>query len=159
MSGRVVRISGCEAEWLAEAWELAAGAAGSVREPGKALHALEWKPSVVPATAAASLRRAGAWSLDGPTRDFDADDWWFRTRFAAQPPAAGEQLWLCFDGLATIAEVWLNGVRILTTRPVLTRTIYAICRAGEEDHGAVRACLDALRTASARFESTMRPVG
>jgi DNA-binding transcriptional LysR family regulator len=52
-----------------------------------------------------------------------------------------------------------DGVHILTTRPALTRTIYAICRAGEEDHGAVRACLDALREASARFPSAMRPVG
>jgi DNA-binding transcriptional LysR family regulator len=45
-----------------------------------------------------------------------------------------------------------DGVRILTTRPALTRTIHAICRAGEEDTGAVRACLDALRQASTRFE-------
>ncbi|WP_410676404.1 LysR substrate-binding domain-containing protein [Amycolatopsis sp. cmx-4-68] len=52
-----------------------------------------------------------------------------------------------------------GGVRILTTRPALTRSIYAICRAGEEDRGAVRACLDALRAASARFESAGRPVG
>jgi DNA-binding transcriptional LysR family regulator len=52
-----------------------------------------------------------------------------------------------------------EGVRILTTRPALSRTIYAVCRAGEEDRGAVRACLDALRAASARFESAGRPVG
>ncbi|WP_410596440.1 LysR family transcriptional regulator [Amycolatopsis sp. lyj-23] len=52
-----------------------------------------------------------------------------------------------------------DGVRILTTRPALSRTIYAVCRAGEEDHGAVRACLDALRAASARFESVGRPAG
>jgi len=52
-----------------------------------------------------------------------------------------------------------EGVRILTTRPALSRTIYAACRAGEEDRGAVRACLDALRAASARFESAGRPVG
>ncbi|MEU7785650.1 LysR family transcriptional regulator [Amycolatopsis sp. NPDC049159] len=45
-----------------------------------------------------------------------------------------------------------DGVRILTTRPALDRTIFAICRAGEENVGAVRACLDALRAASARFE-------
>ena len=52
-----------------------------------------------------------------------------------------------------------EGVRILATRPALTRTIYAICRAGEEDRGAVRACLDALKAASARFENVGRPVG
>ncbi|KDN24257.1 LysR family transcriptional regulator [Amycolatopsis rifamycinica] len=52
-----------------------------------------------------------------------------------------------------------DGVRILTTRPALTRTIYAICRAGEEGSGAVRACLEALRGASARFEGAGRPTG
>ncbi|WP_103347555.1 LysR family transcriptional regulator [Amycolatopsis sp. CA-128772] len=52
-----------------------------------------------------------------------------------------------------------GGVRILTTRPALTRTIFAICRAGEEDSGAVRACLDALRAASARFEGPGRAAG
>lgn len=52
-----------------------------------------------------------------------------------------------------------DGVRILTTRPALTRTIHAICRAGEEDRGAVRACFDALRAASARFGSAGRITG
>lgn len=50
-----------------------------------------------------------------------------------------------------------EGVRILTTRPVLPRTILAVCRAGEEDHGGVRAALDALRAASARFEGAASP--
>lgn len=44
-----------------------------------------------------------------------------------------------------------DGVRILTTRPALNRTILAVCRAGEESHGAVRVALEALRDASARF--------
>jgi hypothetical protein len=51
-----------------------------------------------------------------------------------------------------------EGVRILTTRPALSRTILANCRAGEETHGGVRAALDALRTASARVRGR-RPAG
>ncbi|MEC3981317.1 LysR family transcriptional regulator [Amycolatopsis sp. H20-H5] len=43
-----------------------------------------------------------------------------------------------------------DGVRIVATRPSLTRTIYAICRAEDEERGAVRACLDALRSAAAQ---------
>ncbi|WP_020660089.1 LysR substrate-binding domain-containing protein [Amycolatopsis benzoatilytica] len=46
-----------------------------------------------------------------------------------------------------------DGVRMLATRPVLNRTIVAACRAGEESHGGVRAALDALRDASARYVS------
>ncbi|RJQ87853.1 LysR family transcriptional regulator [Amycolatopsis panacis] len=44
-----------------------------------------------------------------------------------------------------------DGVRIVGTRPALDRTIMATCRTGEESHGGVRAALDALRAASARF--------
>jgi DNA-binding transcriptional LysR family regulator len=44
-----------------------------------------------------------------------------------------------------------EGVRILTTRPALNRTIYAINRAEDDDRGAIRACVDALTSAAARF--------
>ncbi|WUV55058.1 LysR family transcriptional regulator [Amycolatopsis sp. NBC_01480] len=50
-----------------------------------------------------------------------------------------------------------DGARVLTTRPALVRTILAVCRAGEEEHGGVRAALDALRAASARFEGAVSP--
>ncbi len=46
-----------------------------------------------------------------------------------------------------------DNVRILTTRPPLNRTIYAINRAEDDDRGAIRACVDALTSASARFEN------
>ncbi|MDT8915251.1 LysR family transcriptional regulator [Amycolatopsis sp. PS_44_ISF1] len=51
-----------------------------------------------------------------------------------------------------------EGVRLLTTRPTLSRTILAVCRTGEEERGAVRAALDVLRDASARFEGNAAPV-
>ena len=47
----------------------------------------EWIPCDGPMPAAAALRAAGRWDLDHP-RDFDADDWWYRCRFAA--PDAGD---------------------------------------------------------------------
>ncbi|MGZ5271399.1 MAG: glycoside hydrolase family 2 protein [Ramlibacter sp.] len=59
---------------------------------------------------AAALRALGEWSLDAPARDFDAHDWWFSAHFDAPP--AGADL-LAFDGLATLAEVSLNGEPIL----------------------------------------------
>src|SRR5207253_7921124 len=61
-----------------------------------------------PTTVAAALRDAGQWSLDGPRRDFDDEDWWFRAQFDAQP---GDAV-LGLDGIATCAQVWLNGERI-----------------------------------------------
>ncbi|MGA9859387.1 MAG: hypothetical protein WBQ18_16095 [Solirubrobacteraceae bacterium] len=50
-----------------------------------------------------------------PDVDVDAEDWWYRLRFAAEPADAGEQLVLVLDGLATVAEVFLNGHRLLVS--------------------------------------------
>lgn len=115
MRGRIRAITGHTTAWLAEGWEFAPCAPDTVTEPG-GLAALDgaWLPTSVPCTAASALRARDRWSLDGPTRRFDAEDWWFRTTFAAAAPAPGEQLVLRLDGLATLADVWLNG------RPVLS---------------------------------------
>jgi beta-mannosidase len=34
---------------------------------------------------------------------------WYRTQLAAEKPAAGQRLWLCFDGVDWEAQVYLNG--------------------------------------------------
>ena len=59
-------------------------------------------------TVAAALRRLGSWSLDGPVRRFDAEEWWWRTTVHT----TGRSL-ICLDGLATHASVWLDGVPVL----------------------------------------------
>ena len=71
-----------------------------------------WFPAPVPGTAASALRAAGAAAGPTPSR-LDGVDWWYRCRFQAIPPAAGRRLMLCFDGLATVTDVWLNGEAIL----------------------------------------------
>ena len=58
---------------------------------------------------AAALRARGDWTLDGAARDFDASDWWYRLQFDSPARDADERIVLGFDGLATIATVWLNG--------------------------------------------------
>ncbi len=85
-------------------WELAVAAAGS--EPA------EWVPARVPGTAAGALRDAG--QLDAGS-DLDASDCWFRTRFGSPASSAGEEVVLRLEGLATVAEVYLNGERILAS--------------------------------------------
>jgi beta-mannosidase len=65
------------------------------------------------ATAASILRAAGAWSLDGPPRRFDAEDWWFRARLPDVDVGEGDELVIAMDGLATIADVWLDGAPLL----------------------------------------------
>jgi beta-mannosidase len=91
-------------------WEIAALSPGIAFDPGD-LETVrpEWMPCEGPMPAAAALRACGAWDLEHP-RDFDADDWWYRCRFTAD--SAGP-VSLRFEGLATVADVWLNGRHIL----------------------------------------------
>ena len=89
---------------------LADGWSAACAEPGAGLSpdGLRWIPARVPGTAAGALRDAGL-AAGG---DLDAEDWLFRTSFRADPAAAGEEVVLCLDGIATVAEVHLNGERV-----------------------------------------------
>lgn len=83
-------------------WLCASGASDA--PPGDA----DWIATGAAMTAAAGLRAAGRWRLDGPRRDFDEETWWFRARF----DAPGDAQVLGLDGIATHAQLWLNGERI-----------------------------------------------
>lgn len=94
-------------------WEVASVAAGAADDPEKlAALAPTWTAAHVPGTAASALRAAKKWDLD-TSRNFDADDWWFRCRFTATAPEAGTTKALALGGLATVADVWLNGAHVL----------------------------------------------
>jgi beta-mannosidase len=92
---------------LRDGWELARSAAGVVRAPDD-LADLGWSPALVPGTVAGSI--------DGLTEDPDDFDWWFRVRFDERPVEEDERLILCLEGIATVAEVYLNGAQVLTSR-------------------------------------------
>src|SRR6185503_8044993 len=82
-------------------WQMALAAAGEpMREHG-------WIAVPVPGTAAEALRAAGRWDDAAPTPLHDKDIW-YRTHFEGR----GRRI-LRFEGLATIAEAWLNGAKIL----------------------------------------------
>ena len=74
--------------------------------------ALAWSHALCPGTVASAMRAEGAWDWSS-TRNFDGSDWWYRTQFSSAPCQEDESLWLELDGLATIADVWLNGVHVL----------------------------------------------
>lgn len=95
---------------LDSGWRLARAPAGVLADPS-ALEgaALEWHHAEVPGTVASALHA----DLDLPG-DYDADDWWYRTTFPR--PDSGARHHLRFEGLATIAQAWLNGVPILESR-------------------------------------------
>ena len=108
----VARIDGRRLVALDAGWELARTPPGACATPDAlAALPLEWHPARVPGTVGASLHgdrdRPGA---------YDADDWWYRVRFPAPERRAGTRVSLRFEGLATIAEAWLNGAPVASSR-------------------------------------------
>ena len=49
-------------------------------------------------------------------------DWWFRRRFEASPAAAAEEVVLELDGIATVAEVYVNGRRFSSSDSMFARS-------------------------------------
>jgi beta-mannosidase len=90
-------------------WECCAAPPGSDEPDADA----DWLPIAIPGTVASALAAAGRWNIDQPL-DADASDWWFRTQFAS--PAARGPWRLQFDGIATLADVYLNDELLLTSR-------------------------------------------
>ena len=121
MRGRLRGNTGHEVTPLVEGWAFRSCAPDAIANPGAlADSASDWTPASVPCTVASALRATGQWSLDSPARLFDAEDWWFRISFEAEPPKADEECWLCLDGLATVADAWLNGTQILSASGMFT---------------------------------------
>lgn len=75
---------------------------------------LRFVPVSVPGTVAAALHAQGLWHTRAEA-DFDKAEYWFRSRFDSSPAASGEEISLRIGGIATVAEVWFNGERIVQT--------------------------------------------
>lgn len=118
VSGRIRGIDGHEV-LQASHWEAHATPPDAVTDPRSP--ELLWRPASEGSatTAAAALRAAGGFSLDDPsrppTRRLDADDWWFRTRLPAIERATDDEIALVASGIATVADVWLDGAPLLET--------------------------------------------
>lgn len=110
--GRLRRASNTSRELLTTDWEVCS-AARADELPQDLRDERDWIPARAPSTVASTLRDAGRWSLDGPSQNFDAQDWWYRLRFTSMPAQTDESVRLCFGGLATVAKVWLNGISLL----------------------------------------------
>jgi len=111
---RIRSASHYERQPLARDWQFAELSGGALPTTPSELEALApaWIAAQVPGTVASSLRALNAWDFGSP-RNFDAADYWYRLRFASTPAAPGESMWLAFGGLATLADVWLNGQHLL----------------------------------------------
>ena len=121
---------------LVSGWQARATAPGAVESPA-ALDDAGWIPA--DSTAAEALRLAGAFALEGPVRRFDGEDWWFRAQLPELKGDNHGEHALVFEGLATVADVWLDGVPLLTSQnmflshervlPAGAREVVVRCRA------------------------------
>ncbi|GLR80332.1 glycoside hydrolase family 2 protein (plasmid) [Azospirillum oryzae] len=100
---RIRSVTGRRQTLLDQGWTL------TVSAPGGSDDGAEGIPAPVPGTAAQALQAAGLWSAGDPAPLHDRDVV-YRTRLTGHGPRL-----LRFHGLATIAEVRLDGERILTS--------------------------------------------
>ena len=122
---------------LTEGWELLLTRPGLVDVPER-LPESGFVPALVPGTVASALRALGRSPLDSP-QDFDAQDAWYRCRLDRPPVTEGTRLRLCFDGLASLADVFLNGVRILASDSMFVRHAVDVTdRLGASNELAIR---------------------
>jgi beta-mannosidase len=93
-----------------------------------------WFEVSVPGTVALGLARAD--HVPAP-RDLDEWDWWFRCNFAR--PGSDPGPWaLDIGGLATVADVWLNGSRILHGENMFVSTNAQVDSLQDQNELAIR---------------------
>lgn len=133
----VFSASDRKAVTLGDGWQLACTAAGTASSPDDLPASLDWIQGSVPGTAAQALRDAGRWTVEQPLPLHDKDIW-YRTRFEGKGPRS-----LIFHGLATLAEVWLNGRSILVSDNMFLAHEVDVDLAGDNELVIVFRSLDA----------------
>lgn len=93
-------------------WRLLVTAAGDAAEPSGIAERDGWVPASVPGTAAGALSDAGRFDPGNPVPLHDKDVWYVLD-FPEDAP--GRRI-LRLEGLATIADVYLDGEKILQSR-------------------------------------------
>lgn len=94
----------------------------------------------VPGTVASAFRTAGLWTLDAPQVRFDEYAWHFDTRFELGELPPGGRRVLGFDGLATLAEVFVDGVSVLRSTNMFRQYELDISQLGVGAHELVIRC-------------------
>ncbi|HEV2392945.1 MAG TPA: malectin domain-containing carbohydrate-binding protein [Verrucomicrobiae bacterium] len=123
---------------LNNGWELQDAA--QVQQSGEALsqpefHPNSWHRAVVPGTVLTSLVLDGIYPepLYGENNRTNVipdslcrTTYWYRNTFTPPQSYRGKQVWLAFDGINYIAEVWVNGHQAGTIKGAFTRGIFDI---------------------------------
>ena len=91
----------------------------------------------MPGTVGAALQAAGHWKPDDAV-EFDAADWWYRATLDGEGEAV-----LRFEGLATIAEVYLDNAPVLVSDNMFLAHDIAVVLSGRHDLAIAFRSLDA----------------
>ena len=94
---------------LAGDWAMVVSSANAYATPADIPANARSIPAPVPGTVAEALEKAGKFDRTDPT-PLDDRDFWYVAAIEGEPAGPAR---LMFDGLATIAEVYLNGEKIL----------------------------------------------
>ena len=97
---------------VSSGWRLYRTAPGDATDPTDLNRDTRWDKAVVPGTVAATVLGNEVDPFHPPF-NIDEFDWWYETEFDADAAASCA---LLFEGLATIAEVWLNGKQVHVSR-------------------------------------------
>lgn len=106
-------VSSHAVQSLRDAWQLTNTPPDACSHPAElAADAVDWRAAIVPGTVAMVMLddKRDPWE---PAFNYDSADWWYQCQFAATGQAVKERIYLHFAGLATLAEVWLNGECVL----------------------------------------------
>ncbi|MBP1183093.1 glycosyl hydrolase 2 galactose-binding domain-containing protein [Methylobacterium sp. PvR107] len=101
-------------------WQLAVTPPGACRESRDLGGVTDWIAAEVPGTAASALLAAGRWSETAPEPIHDRDVW-YRTRLQGVG-----RFRLNVEGLATLADIWLDDALILCSRSMFEAHSVAI---------------------------------
>ena len=100
---------------LHDGWWLTHTPSGECSHPDQLdSRAMNWHQALVPGTVAASLK-----TDVNDVANYEVDDWWYRLSLPLAKRSHARYR-LHFGGLATLAQVWLNGAAILSSRNMFT---------------------------------------